>query len=167
MTPAPIETERNANEPASYTVTVHMRASPTGVAARRQQGVLERLRALEADGLVPGLSVERWGSRVSVPDDEMTLDDRESVALYDEFAAVEDEEGIQLEPFFEQRRAVGGLLSSGPATERVVVFPVVAITVRRDGDLTGLYPCWKDGKHQSVENCLGALADGGTGENLT
>jgi len=147
-----------------FTVTAHLRASPTGAAARRQQAVLEQLRALEAEGTIPDLTVERWGSRVNVPVSER--DDSGAVALYEEFERAAEAYGLQLEPFFESRKAVGGLLSSGPPTERVIVFPVVSITIRRDGDLAGLYPCWSDGDHHSVEDCLDALMSGGDGGNL-
>lgn len=149
----------------SLTVTAHLRASPTGAAARRQQSVLQTLRTLESEGVVPDLAVERWGSRVNVPTDA-NADDTGAVALYEEFETVAEREDLQLEPFFEVRQAVGGLLSSGPPTERIIVFPVVSITVRREGDLTGLYPCWSDGDHQSVEDALEALESETDVENL-
>jgi hypothetical protein len=43
---------------------------------------------------------------------------------------------------------------------------VVSITVRRDGDLVGLYPCWVDGDQQRVEDCLDTLEAGGDIANL-
>ncbi|WP_136717497.1 HTH domain-containing protein [Halorientalis salina] len=151
---------------ATITVTAHLRASPTGAAARRQQAVLERLRAFEAEGTVPDLRIERVGSRVNVPAAEDDVADADAVALYEELEAVADSAGLQLEPFFESRKAVGGLLSAGPPTQRIIVFPVVSLTIRRDGDLVGLYPCWSDGVHESVESCLDALASGDDAANL-
>lgn len=148
------------------TVTLHLRASAPAAATRRQRTVLDRLQSLASDGVVPELRVERWSSRVTVPSNG---DDGEPgpVALYDEFEAAAERADARLEPFFETREAVGGLLSAGPPTDRVIVFPVVCLTVRRDGDLTGLFPCWKDGNHHSVEDGLEALAtDPGNPENL-
>ncbi len=148
----------------AFAVTAHLRVSPTGAAARRQQAVLDRLRALESTGSIEDLTIERWGARVNVPVSAADRDD--AVALYEEFERAADRTGIQLEPFFEARKAVGGLLSSGPPTERIIVFPVVSITIRREGELTGLYPCWNGGVHESVEDCLGALATDDPVENL-
>ncbi|WP_336001367.1 HTH domain-containing protein [Halorientalis halophila] len=148
-----------------HTVTVHLRTAPSGPAARRQQAVLERVRALESRDDAPEFSVERWGAQVNVPVGD-TDHDAGAVDLYEEFrTAVESVDG-RLEPFFETREAVGGLLSAGPPTDRTIVFPVVCLTVREDGDLTGLYPHWSDGAHHSVEDGLAALAAGATGANL-
>lgn len=146
-------------------VTLHLRSSVPAAATRRQRTVLARLRTLAAEGVLPNLEVERWSSRVTVPSagDE---EGRGPVALYEEFERAAERADARLEPFFETREAVGGLLSAGPPTDRVIVFPVACLTVRLEGDLTGLYPCWKDGHHYSVEDGLDALADGGVPGNL-
>jgi hypothetical protein len=148
------------------TVTVHLRAAPSTAAARRQQTVLERTRRLEAEGVVPDLTIERWSARVNVPVFDADGDDAGAVALFDEFETVAEAADVRLEPFFETREAVGGLLSSGPRTERILVFPVVCLTVRRGDGLTGLYPCWNGGAHERVEDALDALAAGEDVENL-
>jgi len=142
-------------------VTVHLRSAPSTPAARRQETVLDRLQDLEEHDVVPDLAIERWGAQVTIPVPDGDSD-AGAVDLFEEFETA----GVRLEPFFEIREAVGGLLSSGPSASRTISFPVVCITIRRDGDLTGLYPCWKDGVHQSVEDCLDTLADGETAENL-
>jgi hypothetical protein len=147
-------------------VTVHLRAAPSAAAGRRQRAVLDRLRALEADGTVADLTARRWSSRVTVPVAEPDADEASAVDLYAEFEALAAESTLQLEPFFEKRHRTGGLLSGGPPTEREVVFPVVCVTVRRDETLVGLYPCWRDGEHHAVEDGLDALADGESGANL-
>jgi hypothetical protein len=154
-----------AVEDEGLAITLHLRSSPSTAAARRQRSVLDRLEELATPPGALELSVERLGSRVTVPErDDVDLDG--AVALYEELAAATDEAGARLEPFFEEREVVNGLLSAGPTNERLIVFPVVSLTVRRDGDLTGLYPCWKDGEHRSVEDALGALTDGDAVENL-
>jgi hypothetical protein len=154
-----------ADDGEATTVTIHLRAAPSTPAARRQETVLDRLRELEEHEVVPDLTIERWSAQVSVPV-QAGDSDAGAVELFEEFEAAADEAGLRLEPFFETREAVGGLLSSGPSASRILSFPVVCLTVRRDGDLTGLYPCWNDGVHQSVEDGLGALADGDGAENL-
>lgn len=138
------------------TVMLHLRASAPAAATRRQQTVLDRLRSLASDGVVPDLRVERWSSRVTVPSGGT---DREPgpVALYEELEAAAERADARLEPFFETRKAVSGLLSTGPSADRVIVFPVVCLTIHRDDDVTGLFPCWKNGEHHSVEDGLEAL----------
>ncbi|WP_424017189.1 HTH domain-containing protein [Halorientalis pallida] len=160
------ESEPETAVEADCTVTLHLRASAPAAATRRQRTVLDRLRSLASDGVVPDLRVERWSSKVTVPS-EGDESEQGPVELYEEFETATERADARLEPFFETREAVGGLLSAGPPTDRVIVFPVVCLTVRRDGDLTGLYPCWKDGDHHSVEDGLEALAtEPGDPENL-
>jgi hypothetical protein len=155
----------SADDVEGVTVTVHLRSAPSTPAVRRQEVVLDRLRELEEHDVVPDLTIERWSAQVSVPV-QAGDSDAGAVELFEEFEAAADEAGLRLEPFFESREAVGGLLSSGPSASRILVFPVICLTIRRDGDLTGLYPCWNDGVHQSIEDVLGALADGDAAENL-
>lgn len=156
--------ETDADE--ALTVTVHLRAAPSSAAGRRQQSVLSKLRELEAEGTIPGLTVERWSPQVTVPMPEEAGRDAGAVELFEEFETVAEESGIRLEPFFETRETVGGLLSSGPTNQQTLVFPVVCLTIRREGELTGLYPCWNDDEHQSVEDGLAALESGEGIENL-
>lgn len=149
----------------AVTVTVHLRAAPSSAAARRQESVLSTLRELEAE-TIPELTVERWSPQVTVPVPEEAGRDAGAVELFDEFEAAAEESDVRLQPFFERREAVGGLLSSGPTNQQTLVFPVVCLTVRREGELTGLYPCWNDGVHESVEDGLGALESADDVENL-
>ena len=146
-------------------VTVHLRAAPSTPAASRQEAVVSRLTELSTDGAIPEASIERWSGQVTVPVTEADTD-AGAVELFEEFEAAADDAGVRLDPFFETKQAVGGLLSAGPAASKIIAFPVVCITIRRDDALTGLYPCWKDGEHHSVEACLDALADGAPVENL-
>jgi hypothetical protein len=46
---------------------------------------------------------------------------------------------------------------SATDNERDIVFPVICLTTRRSGRLTGVYPCWLDGDHHSVEDGLARL----------
>jgi len=48
----------------------------------------------------------------------------------------------------------------------VVTFPPVSVALREAGELTGLYPRWNDGTHESIEDCLNALASGDLVENV-
>lgn len=150
---------------SAVTVTVHLRAAPSTPGGSRQEAVVSRLRDLAAAGAIPDIGIERWSAQVSVPvaDDDS---DAGALELFEEFESVADAAGARLDPFFETKEAVGGLLSAGPTASKIVAFPVVCITIRREEALTGLYPCWKDGEHYSVEDCIDALADGVPVENL-
>jgi len=150
---------------SAVTVTVHLRAAPSTAAANRQESVVSRLTDLASAGTIPEADIERWSGQVSVPVSDADSD-AGALELFEEFESVAEAAGIRLDPFFESKEAVGGLLSAGPTASKIVAFPVICITIRRDETLTGLYPCWKDGDHHSVEDCLDALADGGPVENL-
>jgi hypothetical protein len=149
-TPAP-----TADEPFDADVTVYLRGTAPTVARERQEATVARLEALEELGLLPELTVEQWPSRSNVPSDGPA---DPVVDTYDEFAAAAGE-GVHLDPFFDDRPGIG-------RSSRVVVFPVIAVAVRREGELTGLYPCWKDGHHHSVEEALDGLETGADVENL-
>lgn len=149
----------------AITVTVHLRSAPSTPAANRQQSVVSRLEDLAASGVIPEIGIERWSAKVTMPVADADSD-AGALELFEEFETVADEAGVRLDPFFETRENVGGLLSAGPPASKIVAFPVICITIRRDETLTGLYPCWNDGEHQSIEYCLDALADGDPVENL-
>ena len=169
VTNATEEKRRSETTPADGTdadtselsVTVHLRSSPSTPVARRQQSVVDRLDELVAAERVSEPAVERWGARVPVSTAEES-----AVGLYDDLSAAAEDAGARLDPFFERREVANGLLSAGPPTEEVIVFPAVSLTVRRGGDLVGLYPCWQDGTHHSVEDALDALAAGDSATNL-
>jgi hypothetical protein len=154
-----------AEDDSAVSVTVHLRSAPSMPAANRQEAVVSRLTDLSSAGVIPEAGIERWSGQVTVPVAGADTD-AGAVELFEEFEAAADDAGVRLEPFFESKQAVGGLLSAGPTAARIIAFPVVCITIRRDEALTGLYPCWKDGVHHSVEDCLDALADGEPVENL-
>jgi len=164
MTALDTEGEIALDEDA-LTITVHLRAAPSTPAANRQSSVVSRLRELEERGTIPEAGIERWSAQVTVPVADADSD-AGALELFEEFETAADAAGVRLDPFFATREAVGGLLSAGPTASKIVAFPVVCITIRRDGDLTGLYPCWNDGDHQRVEDCLDALAEGEPVENL-
>lgn len=150
---------------SAVSVTVHLRSAPATPAASRQEAVVTRLRELASAGAIPDVGIERWSAQVTMPVADADSD-AGAVDLFEEFETVADEAGVRLAPFFETKEAVGGLLSAGPTASKILAFPVVCITIRREETLTGLYPCWKDGEHHSVEDCIDALADGGPAENL-
>jgi hypothetical protein len=139
-------------------VTLHLRTGPSGPAADRQRAVLTRFETVVEARELSDTTVTRWGRTVA------TEGAPEAVELYREFRAAVDRAGGRLEPFFERRVREPGLLADRAAAE-IVVFPVACLALRRDDAVTGLYPCWLDGVHHSLEAGLDAL-DGGTAENL-
>jgi hypothetical protein len=143
------------DEALDATATAYFRASAPAVARARQETAKARLSALAEAGVLPGLMVEHWPDKASVPADGP---EPEPVERYDEFVGALGDAG-HLDPFFEDRPGVG-------RSSRVVVLPVVALALRRDGELTGLYPCWIDGHHYSIEQGLAALEKGEHAENL-
>lgn len=142
-------------------VSMYARAAPTGVGKRRQEAVRERLTALAGDGRISAVDVEQWPGRVTVGQTEAPR----VVDTYEEFAAAADAAGARLEPFFGDRPGVSGLLQDGTGN-RILTLPVIALTVRQDGEIVGLYPCYRDGIHHRVEECVEALEGGTLPTNL-
>jgi hypothetical protein len=143
------------DEPLDVEATAYFRASAPAVARARQETARARLNALVDADVLPELTVDRWPNKASVPADGPTP---VPVERYEEFLAALGEDG-HLDPFFEDRPGIG-------RSSRVVVLPVITLALRRDGEVTGLYPCWKDGHHYSIEEGLAALEQGEDAENL-
>jgi len=147
------------------TLSLRLRSGPSAVAERRQRRIVERVETIadETDeGDVATLRTGRWSDRVRVPAAEGSAD-VEAVALYEELRAAVDEAGGRLHPFFQEHETLDRSLDAVDRTdgaddgERDVVFPVICLTIRRSGRLTGVYPCWIDGEHHSVEDGLTRL----------
>lgn len=154
--PRPLPTV-TAETPLSASVTLYLRVGAPTAARDRQTDARARVEALVDAGLLPDLTVEEWPSKAVVPNDGPA---DPAVEIYDEFAeAAAARPGLHLDPFFEDRSGVG-------RTDRVVVLPVVCIAVRRQEELTGLYPCWNEGNHDAVEDGLAALESGDDVENI-
>lgn len=136
-------------------VSMYARAAPTAVGKRRQEAVRNRLAALAGDGRISAVDVEQWPRRVIVGQTESPR----IAGLYEEFVVAADAAGARLEPFFGDRPGVSGLLQNA-TDDRVLTLPVIAITVRQNGEIVGLYPCYRDGIHHRVEECVEALEAG-------
>lgn len=151
---------------APTTIALYLRSSPSAVTERRQRGIVERLDALAERDDVGEFSIERWSECVSVPPVEDGGADAAAVELYEELRHAVTDAGGRLHPFFQRRESVDGFLSRSGDAEYGVVFPVACLTVRRNGRLTGMYPCWLDGEHHSVEAALDRIQAGRDFENL-
>ncbi|WP_276258538.1 HTH domain-containing protein [Haloglomus litoreum] len=143
VTPAP---------PDGVSVTLWLRGSAPSVARERQNRIEARVAAFDDAG-VP-TAVEEWPDTVTDPSTDRQ---RAAVAAFDRFRAVAGMRGIRLDPFFECR--------SNPDGSRTIRFPVACLTIERDGELTGLYPCYVDGDHAAIEDGLDAV-ESGDPENL-
>ena len=154
--PRPLPTV-TAETPFSASVTLYLRAGTPTAARDRQADARTRVDALADAGILPDLAVEEWPSKAVVPNDGPT---DPAVETYDEFAdAAEARSDVHLDPFFEDRPGIG-------RSDRVAVLPVACVAIRRGEELTGLYPCWNGGSHESVEDGLAAFETGEDAENL-
>jgi hypothetical protein len=140
-------------EPLSAELTLYVRETVPDAASDRVSSALEGFDLLEQAGVVTDRRVETVSER-SPGGDTTGL---EPTAAYDEF--VESVGWESLDPFFKTQRGTDGV-------DRVVTFPPVCVAIREDGELTGLYPRWNDGTHESIEDCLNALAAGDSVENV-
>ncbi len=135
--------------PLDGAVTAYLRTGVTSVVRERQSRVRETVERAAAAGVVDDADVVGWPERVRAPADTDLAAD--ALALYDEFVAAIEAE--PLVPFFEARPGAGG-------ADRVVDLPAICVAYRVDGNLAGLYPRWRDGEHDSIEDCLRALCNG-------
>jgi len=137
---------------------VYMRAFAPDAAQRRQEAMLERMRELRDRGMIEEVSVTRWSNQVSVSPEH----DREppvGVEAYRELDQTTDGTELSIEPFFRER--------SGHRENRTVLsLPVLCVAIRRDGQITGVYPCSAPDGSYSVTDCLDALAAGEDVENV-
>lgn len=134
-------------------VTLYLRSSASPPAKRRQTAARDRLEALDDAGIVPAATVRGWDRRSG----DHGFGDATALDRYDEFAAALGDRG-HLDPFFRE--------SSTGFGDRSIVVPVLCLVVRRDEAVTGLYPCWSEGTHWSIEDGLRALETGDDVENL-
>lgn len=119
-----------------------------------QQDVLNRMKRLEAEGVLDASAVEGGWQRIRTTDEDGRSG---ALATYREFAAWARRNGYSLGPAFEERkRAYVGL----DRVDDVVVFPVVTLAAYEDDRLQGVFPC-SDGDHvYRVEDFLDALERG-------
>jgi hypothetical protein len=146
-----------ADVPFDASVTLYLRGGAPTAARDGQADARARVEALVEAGILLDVTVSEWPSKAVVPSDGPA---DSAVGIYDEFSAtVATRPGVTLDPFFEDRAGVGRV-------ERMVILPVICLAIRRRDDLTGLYPCWNDGRHDAVGDGLAALEVGEDVENL-
>lgn len=134
-------------------VTLYVRNPIPDAASGRVASVLDGFKRLDDAGVIENLRITECDESVAVPGEDA---DAAAVA-YDEF--VEAVGWESLEPFFKTQPGADG-------ADRVVTFPPLCVAIRDADELTGLYPRWNDGTHESIEDCLNALATGDCVENV-
>ncbi|WP_178918258.1 HTH domain-containing protein [Natronomonas gomsonensis] len=139
-------------EPLSAELTLYVHETVPDAASDRVSSALDGFELLEQAGVVTDRRVET----VSRQPTGNEADGSAPAAVYDEFVEAVDWES--LDPFFKTRPGSDG-------ADRVT-FPPLCVAIRDAGELTGLYPRWNDGTHESIEDCLNALAAGDRVENV-
>lgn len=144
----PIIVKAADREPLAGQVTIYASENLSPDSHDRFRTVLDSFERLEAAEVVDEPRVTSWPKQVEGPTDGP---EAAAVSCYEEF--VDATSADALEPQFTARDTEDG---------RVIDFADLCIAIRRDGELTGLYPC--DGA--AIEDCLSALAAGNPVENL-
>ena len=137
---------------------VYMRTFVPDAAQRRQEAMLERMRDLRDRGKVDDVSVSRWSSQVCVSPG-LEHDAADGAEAYRELKDAVADTDLSIEPFFRERQGTG-------EDRRVVSLPVICVAVRRDGEITGIFPCSATDGTYSVTDCLDALEDETDVENV-
>jgi len=107
--------------------------------------------SLACQGVIDGVETVEWRKRVPLRGDNSG--ERE---LYNEFAAWARRSDVALAPFFDTRLCYS---TSTGERRRELVLPVVCLAVYEGGDLVRVAPFTDDGRAESVEDCIAALAD--------
>lgn len=113
--------------------------------------VLTRFESLAAAGVFSGATLAgEWPRYRTRTEDGFS----EAIATYEIFREWAERNGVSLEPGFQQRtRSFVGM----DDVEEVVVFPVVALALYDDRDLTSVFPCTDEEQTYTVECALGAF----------
>lgn len=127
---------------------VYLRASTPRPARERQREVIDRVERLAEEGKIADASIRRWDDRIVISDDDPKYIDAQALEVFDAFQSRAREIGHTLEPFFQNHERTG---------EREVIFPVICIAVRVDGELRRVFPCMDREGPNSVWDCLIAL----------
>lgn len=140
-------------------LTVYLRASAPSVARDRQREVVERAERLVETDRIEDVTVRRWDDRVVVSNGPDTADTR-AVEAFESFKRHTEKSGRSIEPFFQEHERSDG---------RLIVFPMICIAVRVDGDLRAVFPCADADRSTvySVWDCLTALETDGEVVELT
>jgi hypothetical protein len=115
----------------------------------QQNAVVNRLRELDAADRIEGYEVHVWNSRVQLSDGETQSD----VAVYREFRSWADDADVDVDPFFTVRERE----SFVDGTARELIFPVMCLAVRADGELRTVAPHRHGHETNTVQDCLDAL----------
>lgn len=132
-------------------VELYCRTSTTTAAAiDRYHDRLDRLRSM---GIVEGIEVTSWPSRVELRASHGSV----ATEAYEEFSAWADEAGVDLEPAFNVRDYESEFTGEKGTA---LITPVACLAVYDGDDLRAVYPHVEDGKVTTVEDGIEALADG-------
>lgn len=159
---ANIESKSGAG--ATLSATLYLRSGAAGTVERRQAALRDRFEGIRQSNALDAGTVERWANSIVTPVADNEPDAAAAVAVFRELEAAIEAAGGRLQPFFERQTRHGGLLVGEPDGQRLT-FPVACLVVRREGEVTGLYPCRLEGTHHSLEDGLAAL-EAGNAENL-
>ena len=119
-----------------------------------QQGVVNRMRSLEAEGVLDAAKVDGGWQRIRTNDEDGRAG---AIATYREFANWARRNGYSLGPAFEERqRAYMGL----DRVDDVVVFPIVTLAMYEDERLRGVFPSSDGDQVYRVDDALEALEAG-------
>lgn len=121
-----------------------------------QQDVLNRVRALEAAGVLDEANVAGEWQRIRTLSEDTRSGAVETYREFDDWAT---RNGHSLSPAFERRtRSYLGL----DHVDDVVVFPVVSLAIYDGEELQAVFPCSDEDETYSVPDCLDAFERGDT-----
>jgi len=128
------------------------RSDPLGLAERGQRRVRDRLAALEGRPGLDSITIHEWPDKLALAGPGPT--DAAAKEAVDEFEAWADASDRDLSPAFGTRACYDWTTGD---RYLALVLPVASLAVRRDGELTNVYPHVADVAEHSVFDGLDRL----------
>lgn len=147
-------TDRSTRAEAPLRAELHLRGDTHHGFGVRE--VASRLESLGASGVFDRVELAgEWPRCRTRAEDERSW----PMTTYETFRRWADRNGVSLAPGFQERTR--GFVGTDD-TEEVVVFPVVALAIYDDQDLTAVFPCADEARTYTVERALTAFEQGDT-----
>jgi hypothetical protein len=126
----------------SQTLELYIRSLSSSTTGIRIESIIDRLKALVAEGDITDYTVTVWGERVST--DAAVSQTDQGVFIHRriaEFRQWASEHGVTLEGGFDTRTVHSSITGD---THEFIPLPSVALAARRDGDLEWVVPSSDD-----------------------
>lgn len=122
------------SEEDSWTLELFLRGSPP-TSQTHQQKILEKLAYLSDHGLIDDVQTRIWPDRIGI---EPKTACTEFIGIYEDFEKWARDHEISIHPPFTIREYSSSITQG---RGKVLITPVMFLTIYRNSELVGMYPC--------------------------